>query len=294
MNTILQNIQSVCLEIGEPYPVSVIGTTDLTNLQLFAFMNRTGDMLLSEFDWQSLTKVYQFSTVGYTYSGTMVSGSNIISMASTSGITTDFDIKGDGIPTNSTVISVNPGVSVTISNPATKSQTISLDFAQYAYAMPSDFHHIIDDTSYDQSNRWEMDASTAIGWNYLKAGWLSGTTRVKFRILCDKFTIFPTQVSQRTFSFEYLSSYYVTDNTAVTKSSFTADSDTCIFPDRLMVMGAKLLFMQQKGFDTSILVSDMGREINKYKGQQHASKIINMGGQVRNDYLNMPEGNFGS
>jgi hypothetical protein len=294
MSTILQNIQSVCLEIGEPSPSSVIGTTDLTNLQLFAFMNRAGDMILSEHDWQSLTKVYQFSTVGFTYSGTMTAGSNIVSMANTSGITTDFDIKGDGIIANTTVIGVTPNVSVTLSNPATKSQSISLDFSQYAYAMPSDFHHIINDTSYDQSNRWEMESSTAIGWNYLKAGWLSGTTRVKFRILGDKFTIFPTQVSQRTFSFEYICRNYVTDNLGNTKEAFTADSDTCIFPDRIMIMVTKLLFMQQKGFDTSILSVDTGRELSKYKGQQQASKIINMGGYIQQGYLNIPEGNYGS
>ena len=295
MLTVLQNLQDVAIETGEPAPSAVVGTTDITNLQLFAFMNRIGDMLVSEHDWQALTKGYQFSTVGYSYVGGMVTGSNLITMANTSGLTTDFDIRGDGIPANSMITSIVPNVSVSISNNATKTQSISLDFGQVNYPLPSDFHHLVPDTSYDQGNKWPMSSVTAQGWNYLKSGWLSGNTRVLFRLLGgDKFSIFPSQSGQRTFTFEYISKNYVTDLLGVAKNRFTADDDVCVFPDCLMVMGCKLKFWQQKGFDSTILDADFSRELAKYKGQQAASQALNMGGLVRSDMvLNIPEGNFG-
>lgn len=294
MRTVLQNLQDVAIEIGEPAPSAVAGTTDLTNLQLFAFMNRIGDMLVSEHDWQVLAKAHQFSTVGYSYVGGMVTDSNLITMADTTGLSTDFDIRGDGIPNNTMITGIVPNVSVSISNNATKTQSISLDFGQVNYPLPSDFHHLAPDTSYDQGNKWPMSAETAQGWNCLKSGWLSGTTRVLFRLLGDKFSIFPSQAGRRTFTFEYISKNYVTDFLGVTKDRFTADDDVCVFPDRLMVMGCKLKFWQQKGFDSTLLDADFSREVAKHKGQQAASQTLDMGGVVRSDrVLNIPEGNFG-
>jgi len=69
MATFLQNIQDVCLELGLPSPSVVANNDDEMTKQLSALMNRVGDSLTTENDWQALIKEYRFQTVYYQYTG---------------------------------------------------------------------------------------------------------------------------------------------------------------------------------------------------------------------------------
>lgn len=293
MATILENIQDVCLEIGEPVPTSVVDSNDLTVLQLFGFMNRIGRDILRDHDWQALVKTYQFTSIGYTYTATMTTGSNVITMANTSGLTTDFEVSGDGIPPNTIITTVNSNVSVVMSNNATKSQTVTLTFNQAFYPLPSNFGRFIDDTSYTPTNRWSMRVLTPQQWAMIKQGWATGTIPTLYRIIGNKVAIMPTLSTGTIFTFEYIADNYVTDNLGATKEKFTADTDTCIFPDDLMIMGCKKLFTQQKGFDSTIIERDYMKLLSFVKAQDEPAQAINMGRSTDPFYLNVPDGNFG-
>jgi hypothetical protein len=61
--------------------------------------------------------------------------------------------------------------------------------------------------------------------------------------------------------FEYLSKYWAIDGTTgMPKAAFVNDDDTCIFPDRLMVLGLKRKYFEIKGFDTSRFDRDYEQE----------------------------------
>ena len=63
MATLLSNIQDVCLELGLVVPNAVATSSDPQVLQLMALMNRTGDTLSTDRDWQTLAAEYRFETV---------------------------------------------------------------------------------------------------------------------------------------------------------------------------------------------------------------------------------------
>ncbi len=65
--TLLQNVQDVLLELGLPTTNLVVGNTDETVQQVYALMNRVGDTLTTENDWQALVKEYRFQTKYYQY-----------------------------------------------------------------------------------------------------------------------------------------------------------------------------------------------------------------------------------
>jgi len=295
MRTLLQNIQDVSIEIGLPKPSGVVTSSDPTVLQLYAFMNRIGEMLVSEHDWQVLAKTHSFNAVALTLPVTMATGNNILTMTSTSGLFHGYQVSVDGVPANTTITAVSPNVSVTLSHNATKTQAVDAMFSKMDYPLPTDFHHVVPDTEYDVSNRWAARAETPQGWHNLRTGWLANASVAHFRLLGNKFAIYPAQANGREFTFEYQSDRYVTDNAGVLKNRFDADSDTCLFPDRLMVMGCKLKFWQQKGFDSTLLADDFSRELSKYKGQQSTLQSVRMAGYYGDGLpsMNVPDGAIG-
>ena len=91
MANLLTNVQDVCLEIGLPVPTQVATSTDPQVLQIQALMNRTGDTLSTERDWQALAAEYRFETVYYQYTGDVTEGSaTITNLSSVTGLSTDF------------------------------------------------------------------------------------------------------------------------------------------------------------------------------------------------------------
>ena len=74
---------------------------------------------------------------------------------------------------------------------------------------------------------------------------------MRYRILGGYFQIWPPDGSDDYIGFEYVSNQWVlaaADTVTPSKGSFTVDTDTCMFPDTLMVLGVKSKYMQAKGW----------------------------------------------
>jgi hypothetical protein len=102
---------------------------------------------------------------------------------------------------------------------------------------------------------------------------------------------------------EYISKYWVRDNSGTSKSSFTVDTDTCVFPDRLMVLGLKLKYMRAKGFDVGSM-AEPGSLVYEYEGELSRAKVADKGAktlsmnprltEVLISAQNIPDSGFGS
>lgn len=299
MATLLTNIQDVCLELGLPVPQAVVSSTDQTTLQLLALMNRVGDMLSTEKDWQVLYGEYRFQTVYYTYTGDTTLGSTTISnLSSVAGLSTDFMVIGNGVMQDSVVTAVGAD-SATISIPATATATgQTFTFGQVKYAMPSDFGRMVDKTQYNKSNRWAViGPKDAQEWQWLKSAYISTGPRMRFRMTGNKFTVWPMPSAAVTLGFEYVTNTWAQSSAGVGKTKFTADDDVSLFPDRLMVLGTKLKFYEIKGFDTTTLTADFVRELEKFKAMEAGSDTISLAPKYPSVLLtqnNLPDTGFGN
>lgn len=92
--------------------------------------------------WQSLIPEV-------TLSFTTTLGSDVLTGASTTGIVINQVVSGSGIPTGSTVVLINPGVSITISQVATASATVNLTFEAMPAAVA--WSSVIDPTDFTPS-----------------------------------------------------------------------------------------------------------------------------------------------
>lgn len=312
--TLLQLVDQAYAELAlGPVPATVIGNTNLDVISLLNQINGVGQQLVREHPWQALDIQYRFTTVFYSYTGTTTSGSTTLSaLSSTTGLTatpTYFAVSGSSaaVPTDTMLVSVNGGASTAVmSQAATASGSTTLTFSQVIYDLPSGYDRLIDDTEWDKTMRWRLiGPSSPQGWQWLKSGEIATGPRTRFRILADKFQIYPPLSDNRYFGFEYLSNFWAATSAsaAPTKAAFTVDTDTCIYNDRLMIESLKMRYAmagamtyitqnyspteRQRGFPMAILsdakTADAGNPMLTMGGRSYGHLI---------DWNNIPDGYY--
>lgn len=257
--TVLDLIQQACGELGLAVPTAVFLSTAADTIQQRALINGLGKELQREYDWQAIDVEYQFNTPFYQYTGnTTLGGTTLSGMSSIANLTNNFMVTGTNIDQNTFVVSA-AGTDVVISVPATGTATGgALTFSQTRFVMPADYDRLVDKTDWDKTQHWEMlGPETAQQWQWLKSGFIATGPRVRYRRLGGFFQIWPPLGANHLMGFEYISNRWVSSAAAVVagtapdKQTFTADTDQCIYPDRLMVLGLKLKYFEAKGFDTT-------------------------------------------
>jgi hypothetical protein len=115
---------------------------------------------------------------------------------------------------------------------------------------------------------------TAQQWEYLKSGSVASGPRLMFRQMGGALQIWPPMASAEYIGFEYLSNYWVYTAGGVAKGGFTVDTDTCVFPDRLMVLGLKLKYYESKNFDTTAYYRDYMAQLDIAKANDKGSAVL--------------------
>lgn len=308
MATLLQLIQQATGELGLAAPNSVAGNTAQDTIQQLALLNSVGYELVRapadhpEFNWQALTTEYRFTTQWVQQTGNVTAGSPVVTnIPSTTGIVSGtYMVTGSGVNQDTYVLSVDSANQVTLTQAAAAGGTgVLLTYAQTKYAFPPDYQRIVDRTQWDKSKHWEMlGPESPQQWQWLKSGYIATGPRIRWRILGNAFQIWPAVSTSEYLGFEYVSKYWVIDgNTGQPKGSFTNDSDTCLFDDRLMVAGLKLKYFGIKGFETQLLQDDYDSIISALMGAEQGAPMLSMAPRLSQVLLgpeNIPDSNYGA
>jgi len=300
--TMLQLVNQVQSELNLAVSTSVAGNTNTDVQQILALMNASGYELLKEHDWQALQVQYRFYTNSLTANATTVNGSyNLTFAAGTdlSNVTSQWQLSGYNIPQDTYVVSANNSTKVVVmSQMATGNGVQSVVCAQTAYDLPFDFETITDRTQWDKSKHWEMlGPEDAQQWQWLKSGYISTGPRVRWRILDNQFQIWPIMNTNEYLGWEYRSKGWARGADGSIKNSFTADSDTTVLDDRIMVLATKLKYFQVKSFDTTALMQDYQRYLTIAKANDKGAPNLSFSPQASRvliGYANIPDTGYGS
>ena len=275
-STMVQLITECTQELGIPTPSTVAGNNSQDVVQLLALMNACGYELLRRADWRELTRQHTFYTEATTATGSWAEGVAVITgLASTAGLDTTYQVQGDGIPNATYITGVGP-TSVTINYQPTSTQVnAQVIFQKVKYDLPADYNSTVNRTHWDKSKRWEMlGPESPQQWEWLLSGYISTGPRIRWRLLGKYFQIWPGMNGGELLGFEYRSRGWAEAADGTPKNSFTADDDTCIYPDRLMVLGTKLKYFEAKGFDTTALYRDYLMEFDTAVAQDTAAACL--------------------
>lgn len=298
--TMLQLVQQVTNELGVPTPATVAGNTNQDVIQILALMNATGYELLRKADWRELTQPHTFFTQYVTTTGNYsTSALTITGIPSTTGLDSTYMVVGTGFPNATFISSVDSSTQVTVSNYSTSNVTGgTVYFQKVKYALPADYDSIVPRTQWDKSKHWEMlGPESAQQWEWLLSGFISTGPRIRWRLFGEYFQIWPGYSNQEFLGFEYRSKGWARSASGVVQNSFTADSDTCIYPDRLMVLSTKLKYFQAKGFDTTALYRDYLQEFETSVAQDTSAANLSFAprpGTVLIGWDNIPDTGYGN
>ncbi len=264
-NTLLQLVQSASAEMSLTVPTQVVGNTDVQVTQLFYLANALGNELMREYPWEYLNTEYRFTTQFLITTGDTVNGSTVVTnIPDTSQLSTNYMVTGTGINQDTYVSSVDSPTQVTLSQACTADGIgVTLNFGQTKYPLPSDWNRQTNRTHYDKSKRWEMlGPETPQQWQFLKSSYISTGPRMRYRIMGGFFQIWPITTTNEYLGFEYLSNNWAINASNTAIPQFSSDTDTFIFPDRLMIIGLKKKFLEAKGLDSTAVSAAYDRQLN--------------------------------
>lgn len=297
--TMLELVQQVTNELGVATPTSVAGNTNQDVIQILALMNANGYEFLRRHAWRELTKQNAFYTQYITTTGTWTTAARTITMASTAGLDTTYQVQGTGINQNTYIVSVDSGTQVTVNQDFSASAAgATAYFQKIKYSLPSDYESLVPRTMWDRSKHWEMlGPEDAQQWEWLLSGYISTGPRIRWRLLGAYFQIWPGMSTAEYLGFEYRSKGWAAAADGTVKNSFTADTDTCIYPDRLMVNATKLKYFEAKGFDTTAMMRNFLTEMEAAKALDMSSANLSLAprpGTVLIGYDNIPDSGYGT
>ena len=299
MTTMLQLVQQATAELGLGVPNAVAGNTATDVVQILALLNAVGNELQRLHEWQALDIEYRFTAQYLETTGDTTTNSAVITnMASTAGLDGTYMVTGNGVPQDTYVLSNDSATQVTLTQALTSTATgETITFTKTKYTFPADYDRMVNRTNWDKTNHWEMiGPESAQQWQWLKSGYIQTTPRVRYRQLGGTFQIWPPIGASNYYGFEYISKNWVLDASGNGKSSFTADDDTCIFPDRLMVLGLKLKYFEIKGFETTALYRDYIYQFDSAKSMDAGAATLSLSGNreaLLIGYESIPDSGFG-
>ena len=303
---LLQLVQQVSNELGLAAPTYVAGNTNQEVVQLQALMNAAGYELTFDYDWRALQKEFRFYTQFVNTTGSCVANSYVITNVQDfvaqdgQDIDSTYMVTGNSFPQDTYVVAIDKSAkTVTVNQKCSAAQTDqSVLFSKTQYDLPPDYHTIADRTQWDKSKHWEMlGPEDAQQWQWLKSGYISTGPRIRWRILGEYFQTWPPMNTSEYLGFEYRSNAWAEGSDGTPKTSFTADTDTCLYDSRVMVLATKLKFFQIKNFDTTALTQDYQRYLGIAKANDKGSPNLSFApypAKVLIGYANIPDTGYGS
>ena len=298
-STMLQLIQQATAEMGLSVPNYVAGNTAQDTVQQMALLNAVGYELTRQFEWQWQVAQHIITVDSLTITADTTEGSDqMTNVTPTTGIDDTYQINGPGI-NQACYVNGIVGTTIELSQPATSTNTgQAYTLGKTKFDLPEGYDRQINRTHWDKSKHWEMlGPESAQQWEWLLSGYISTGPRIRYRIFGNYFQIWPMVTDGEVLGFEYMTNAWARSSTGTPKTSMTVDTDTCVFPDRLMVLGLKLKYFEIKGFDTEAFLRDYTAQLNIAKAADAGAVMLSFSPRISTILIGweqIPDAGYGS
>jgi hypothetical protein len=180
-----------------------------------------------------------------------------------------------------------------------KEHTFNTAASTAAYALPSDFDYVINETVWDRANYWKFrGAISAPVWQAIKSGLVTTVgLRKGYRIkgaTSTQFYIDPTPTATEACVYEYQSVNWCADSSATGQSKWAADDDVGVLSEDLLTEDLVWRWLRAKGLDYAEEMRTFELDIQAALGREAGAPILNMGESSRSFYANIQDSDYPS
>lgn len=149
-------------------------------------------------------------------------------------------------------------------------------------ALASGFRSIKNQTIWSRDRQLPVAGPmNAREWQGLKALFVNGPY-YRFRIRGERLLVNPIPPAGETWAFEYSSSRWILDVDGVTRREFfTADTDTVLVPEDLMLLGLRWRWKAEKGLEYAEQMRTYEMQVQDALGSDGGKPILAMDGEGR-------------
>lgn len=149
------------------------------------------------------------------------------------------------------------------------------------FPLPDDYGRQVNQTEWSVSQqRPLMGPDSPQVWSWSQYGIVSVGVFFRYRIVDNRYDIFPLPGLGEEFALYYITKNWVQDglNPLVYKDQVTGPNDIPVFDRRVMIAGLKVKLWAQKGFDTTVLQREFDNMLLAEKGQNQGARVISLTG----------------
>lgn len=162
-------------------------------------------------------------------------------------------------------------------------------------AVPTDWEAFIPNTFFNRTTMLEVCGPiTPQQWQAIMAQPQLNRVFLAYRMRDSAFLITPEPTAGETIAYEYVTKNWVLSASDERKDSFTADTDTCVFPEKLIRLGVRWRFLKAKGLDYAEDFRTYETEKAKAKAKTIGSTKLDVTGRTAYNTgpMNVPLGNW--
>jgi len=138
-------------------------------------------------------------------------------------------------------------------------------------------------------------------WAWNKFGLVAAGVYFQYRILHNKYAVYPIPGVGQEFALYYISKNWVIDGSSPDPQNpiyidrVIRATDTPLYDRRVMISGLKVKMWAQKGFDTTTLQEEFNYLLASEKAQNQGAPVINLSGgrgHLLINWSNVPDGTY--
>lgn len=167
-----------------------------------------------------------------------------------------------------------------------KTGTITTAASATVYPVPSDFAELADDTAWQGFDPLDGPVSHQRA-AFLQAWSSTSQVLIPFQLQTRNFVFPVAPADGLTITYRYVSTMWVQSAGAVSgdKTSPTTRTDTILFDDELVILGLRLRWREDKGFDTTSDLRKYLAQLESAKGQASGAQALSLNGSWDGQFL---------
>jgi hypothetical protein len=171
--------------------------------------------------------------------------------------------------------------------------TINATTGQQVYPVPADLGYFVDDTTFSRSLQWRVIGPiTAQQWQLYKSQPARAAFPApRFRLRNEGLEFLDLVSTGDVFVCEYQRNTSIR-NGLTPKARFTADDDTCLFPDELLVLALRFRWLRAKGLTYDHEFKEYTDELQSLQGRDNGGQTLSLipsSGSVLISQYNLPD-----